>query len=289
MPELPEVETIVRDLRPRLEGREVRLAEVGEPGVLRYPTAGEFRRRIVGRRLGRVGRHGKFMLVELAGAELEFLVVHLGMTGRLSILPSDAEVAPHTHLRLRLSTGEELRLQDYRRFGRVLLGSPRELAEAGMLPVLGPEPDTDAMPNPDAWGAYAQRLTPAAFDAAVRRSRRAVKALLLDQAALAGLGNIYADEACFRAGVRPTAVASRLGPGRRRRLYAAIGESLRSAVDLRGTTFDDYRDANGEKGRNQHRLLVYGRAGLPCHTCGATLRRTVVAGRTTVHCPRCQH
>ena len=278
----------MRDLRPRLEGLEVRAAEVSEPGVLRYPVASEFRRRVVGRGLLRVGRHGKFMLVELAGPELEFLVVHLGMTGRLGLHPPASDVAPHTHLRLLLSSGEELRLQDYRRFGRVLLGSPLELATAGALPALGPEPPTDAMANPAAWGQFARELTPQLFDAALRRSRRAVKALLLDQAVVAGLGNIYADEACFRAGVRPTAAASRLGRARRRRLYAAIGEALRGAVDLRGTTFDDYRDGNGEKGLNQHRLLVYGRGGQPCVRCGATLVRAVVAGRTTVYCPRCQ-
>ena len=278
----------MRDLRPRLEDREVQAAEVTVPGVLRYPLPAQFERRIVGRRLQRVGRHGKFMLVELAGAELEVLVMHLGMTGRLGLYAPAAEAAAHTHMRLLLSSGEELRLQDYRRFGRVLLGTPVELAAAGVLPALGPEPPTDAIANPGAWGQFARALTPQLFDAALRRSKRAVKALLLDQAAVAGLGNIYADEACFRAGVRPTAVAARLGPARRRRLYAAIGESLRSAVDLRGTTFDDYRDANGERGFNQHRLLVYGRAGLPCVRCTATLRRTVVAGRTTVFCPRCQ-
>jgi formamidopyrimidine-DNA glycosylase len=288
MPELPEVETIVRDLRPRLEGREVRAAAVAEPGVLRYPTTVEFRRRVAGRRLARVGRHGKFMLVELAGSELEFLVVHLGMTGRLGLHPPGSEPAPHTHLRLLLSSGEELRLQDYRRFGRVLLGSPTELALAGMLPALGPEPPTDALPNPEHWGQYAIQLSPAGFDAALRRSRRAVKAVLLDQARIAGLGNIYADEACFRAGIRPTAIAARLGPARRRRLYGAIGDALAGAVNLRGTTFDDYRDGNGDKGRNQERLLVYGRSGRPCARCGATLRRSIVAGRTTVHCPRCQ-
>ncbi|GAC1330849.1 MAG: bifunctional DNA-formamidopyrimidine glycosylase/DNA-(apurinic or apyrimidinic site) lyase [Candidatus Dormibacteria bacterium] len=288
MPELPEVETIVRDLRPRLESRLVEGAEVGEPGDLRYPTAAEFKRRVTGRQLQRVGRHGKFMLVQLDGPSLEFLVLHLGMTGRLSVQPADAEVAKHTHLRLRLDGAEELRLQDYRRFGRVVLGTPAELAEVGMLPVLGPEPDTDALANPAEWGALAARLTPPGLDAALRRSRRAVKAVLLDQAALAGLGNIYADEACFRAGIRPTAVASSIGPRRRARLYGAIGEALRAAVDLRGTTFDDYRDANGEQGQNQHRLLVYGRAGLPCRGCGAVLRKTVVAGRTTVFCPRCQ-
>ena len=263
-------------------------AEVGEPGILRYPSSADFRRRIVGRRFQRVGRHGKFMLCELAGTELEFLVIHLGMTGRLGTHAPTSEVAPHTHLRLLLSSGEELRMQDYRRFGRVLLGTPVELATAGMLPALGPEPPTDALANPGSWGQLSRQLTPQLFDAALRRSRRAVKALLLDQGAVAGLGNIYADEACFRAGVRPTASSARLGPARRRRLYDAIGESLRSAVDLRGTTFDDYRDANGEKGLNQGRLLVYGRAGQPCVSCGATLRRTIVAGRTTVFCPRCQ-
>ncbi|MFN2465129.1 MAG: bifunctional DNA-formamidopyrimidine glycosylase/DNA-(apurinic or apyrimidinic site) lyase [Candidatus Dormibacteria bacterium] len=288
MPELPEVETIVRDLRPRLEGRQVHAAVVAEPGVLRYPEREDFRRRITGRHLTRVGRHGKFMLVELDGPDLEFLVLHLGMTGRLGLHSPHSEPPPHTHLRLLLSTGEEFRMQDYRRFGRVLLGTPLELAQAGVLPVLGPEPTTNAQANPGAWGQYATRLTPAAFDTALRRTRRAVKALLLDQAAVAGLGNIYADEACFRAGVRPTAVASRLGPARRRRLYEAIGEALAGAVDLRGTTFDDYRDANGEVGRNQERLLVYGRGGLPCIRCAAVLRKAVVAGRTTVYCPRCQ-
>ncbi len=128
----------MRDLRPRLEGRVVRAAEVGEPGVLRHPSPSEFRRRIVGRRFGHVGRHGKFMLVELAGPGQEFLVLHLGMTGRLGLQQPASEVAPHTHLRLRLSSGEELRLQDYRRFGRVLLGLPVELASAGMLPALCP-------------------------------------------------------------------------------------------------------------------------------------------------------
>jgi formamidopyrimidine-DNA glycosylase len=288
VPELPEVETIVRDLRPRLEGRQVRAAAVAEPGILRYPGAAEFRRRLAGRRLERVGRHGKFMLVALDGGELEFLVVHLGMTGRLGIADPATPLPPHTHLRLLLSSGEELRMQDYRRFGRVLLGTPLELAEAGVLPALGPEPPTGALPNPPAWGPLAEHLTPARFAATLRRSRRAVKALLLDQRALAGIGNIYADEACFRAGVRPTAVAARVGAARGRRLYAAVGEALTGAVDLRGTTFDDYRDANGDRGGNQTRLLVYGRAGLPCVRCASTLRKTLVAGRTTVYCGRCQ-
>jgi formamidopyrimidine-DNA glycosylase len=285
MPELPEVETIVRDLRPQLTGRVVEAATAAVPGVLRYPDPASFSARIAGRAMARVGRHGKFILIDLAGpgqappAEAgpddELLVIHLGMTGRLGLAEPEAEAPPHTHLRLRLSSGAELRMQDYRRFGRVLLGRREELLAARALPSLGPEP-------------FEGGLSLAELSATLRRSRRAVKALLLDQRAIAGLGNIYCDEACFRAGIRPTAIASRLGPERRRRLFEAIHEALAAAVDLRGTTFDDYRDAFGEKGSNQHALLVYGRAGLPCVRCGRPLARTVVGGRTTVFCPGCQ-
>jgi formamidopyrimidine-DNA glycosylase len=269
---------------------------VSLPGVLRYPDAASFRRRIRGRRLERVGRHGKFMLVELgpparprpAADGPEFLVIHLGMTGRLGLAEPEAEVPRHIHLRLRLSSGAELRMQDYRRFGRVLLGSAAELAARRALPSLGPEPATDSEPNPASWAAIGGTLDERWFAAILGRSRRAVKALLLDQGAVAGLGNIYADEACFRAGVSPTAPANSLSPARRRRLFRGINETLALAVNLRGTSIDDYRDGFGEMGENQHRLLVYGRAGQACSRCGRRLRKTVVAGRTTVYCSSCQ-
>ena len=286
MPELPEVETIVRDLRPQLEGRLVERAWAGVPGVLRHPDPASFARRARGRKLLRVGRHGKFILIDLDGPPPpgtgdegaradELLVIHLGMTGRLGLADPEAPLPIHTHLRLLLSSGAELRMQDYRRFGRVMLGSREELRVARVLPPLGPEP-------------YHGRLGFSEFSAILARSRRPVKALLLDQSRLAGLGNIYCDEACFRAGVRPTAMAARLGPARRRRLYEGIEAALAAAVDLRGTSIDDYRDGFGEKGQNQHALLVYGRAGQPCVRCGTSLAKTVLAGRTTVYCPRCQ-
>jgi formamidopyrimidine-DNA glycosylase len=274
VPELPEVETIVRDLRPQLQGRTVVNAFAAMPGVLRHPGPRAFARRMRGRVMQRVGRHGKFIFIDLEGAD-EQLVIHLGMTGRLGLVEPETPPPRHTHLRMLLSSGAELRMQDYRRFGRVMLGTRVELAAAGKLPSLGPEP-------------YGGALGQTEFDAILRRSHRPVKALLLDQTRLAGLGNIYADEACFRAGVRPAAVAATLGPARRRRLYLGIEQALRSAVDLRGSSVDDYRDGFGEKGRNQEVLLVYGRALMPCTRCGRPLARTTVAGRTTVYCPRCQ-
>jgi formamidopyrimidine-DNA glycosylase len=273
MPELPEVETIVRDLRPQLEGRRVESAFAAVPGILRHPDAETFARRLPGRVLTHVGRHGKFIQVDLDDGEL--LVIHLGMTGRLGLAEPEEPPAPHTHIRLGLSSGLELRMQDYRRFGRVLLGSRADMLAARLLPRLGPEP-------------YAGGVSPRAFSAILRRSHRPLKALLLDQAALAGLGNIYCDEACFRAGVRPTAMASRIGPARRRRLLHAIDEALASAVNLRGSSIDDYRDGFGEKGQNQHSLLVYGRGGKPCTRCGRILEQLRLAGRTTVFCRRCQ-
>jgi formamidopyrimidine-DNA glycosylase len=277
----------------------VRDAHVSEPGVLRYPDAASFRRRIVGRRLEKVGRHGKFMLVELdppkgrrvareAPSGPEFLVIHLGMTGRLGLAEPEAELAPHTHLRLPLSSGAELRMTDYRRFGRVLLGSAEELARNRAMPRLGPEPDTDSEPNPESWGALGGTLTRGGLGAILERSRRPVKALLLDQGKIAGLGNIYCDEACFRAGIKPTVAANSISAARRQRLFRGIAEALASAVDLRGSSIDDYRDGFGEKGEAQHQLLVYGRAGLPCVHCGRALRKTVIAGRTTVYCYSCQ-
>ena len=274
-------------------------AHVARPGVLRYPDPRSFRRRITGRRLERVGRHGKFMLVELdqprdrTGSEAartvpEFLVIHLGMTGRLGLAEPESAVPPHTHLRLPLSSGAELRMQDYRRFGRVLLGSAAELVANRAMPRLGPEPAAGGQPNPDTWSEIGGLLSPAAFAAILSRSRRPVKALLLDQGMVAGLGNIYCDEACFRAGVRPTAPANSLSPRRRRRLFQGIAGALAGAVDLRGSSIDDYRDGFGEKGQMQERLLVYGRAGMPCVRCGRALMKTVVAGRTTVYCWSCQ-
>jgi formamidopyrimidine-DNA glycosylase len=191
------------------------------------------------------------------------------------VVPAGAEVVKHTHLRAGLDDGRELRFDDARRFGRLMLGPRSELEERRLLPALGVEPLSDG-------------LTPAVFDALMRGTTRSVKAALLDQSGIAGLGNIYIDEACHLAGVRPARRANRLTRSERAALRGAIREVLLRAVANRGSTVDDYRDLWNARGTHQEELRVYGRGGEPCLGCGTALRRTVVAGRTTVHCPRCQ-
>jgi formamidopyrimidine-DNA glycosylase len=228
---------------------------------------------LTGQRFENVDRRGKYLLLELdSGDEL---MVHLGMTGHLLVCDADAPVAKHTHIRASLDDGNELRFDDARRFGRVAYGSREALTAARVLPRLGVEPLSDAFSQ--------ERL-----DAVLRKTTRTVKAALLDQKGVAGLGNIYIDEACFLAGVRPTRRCHRLTRRERAALLDAIPRVLTAAVANRGSSVDDYRDVWNARGSNQERLQVYGRGGLPCFVCGTTLRRTVTAGRTTVYCPHCQ-
>ena len=273
MPELPEVETVARDLRGELVGRRFISAWVNEPGVLRFPDAAWFVAALVNRSVEAVERRGKYIFCRLDGGEE--LVVHLGMTGHLRVVGGDAAVVKHTHLRAGLDDGRELRFDDARRFGRVMLGSRALLVERRVLPALGVEP-------------LSGDFTPECFDGLMRRTSRTVKAALLDQSGIAGLGNLYVDESCHLAGIRPTGRANRLTRKERVALHAAIRSVLTKAVASRGTTIDDYRDLWDARGSHQEELQVYGRGGEPCLRCGATLRRTVVAARTTVYCPRCQ-
>lgn len=273
MPELPEVETVARDLRAELVGRRFVSAWVSRPGVLRFPDDAAFVRSLPGLAVDAVARRGKYILCRLDDAR--DLVLHLGMTGHLSVVDAGADPVRHTHLRARLDDGRELRFDDARRFGRVMLGPPELLHERRLLPVLGVEP-------------LSGDFTAERFDALMRRTTRPVKAALLDQAVVAGMGNIYIDEACHLAGVRPSRRANRLTRGERAALHAAIPAVLSRAIANRGTTFDDYRDLWNARGLHHEQLQVYGRGGEPCLRCGAVLKRSVVGGRTTVHCPSCQ-
>jgi formamidopyrimidine-DNA glycosylase len=262
MPELPEVETIVRTVAPRLLGREIRAAHFYSRLVLRG-NAARTAARLRGARIQAVRRHGKFIVIELSGGLT--LTIHLGMTGGLLW---NAEPGPHARAVFDLDSGR-LVYDDPRQFGSIELGKelPQRAARLG--------PDALAIPE-------------AEFAARLCKRNGHIKPLLLNQAFLRGLGNIYTDESLFGARIHPLAAVSRLGPARVRRLYAAIQEVLRDAVAAGGSSISDYVDADGRPGDFQVRHQVYGREGEPCPRCGAPIRRIVVNQRGTHYCPRCQ-
>jgi formamidopyrimidine-DNA glycosylase len=273
VPELPEVETIVADLRPHLVGRTITRCELAFPTIVRHPEPEEFVDAVAGMRIEAMGRRGKYILVHLSGGIV--LVVHLGMTGQLRLVDEVAPLAKHTHAVFFLDDGRQLRYRDPRRFGRLLAGTEEALLFSKKMPRLGPEPINPAFEADELYRA-------------LRRRRAPLKAVLLDQRAIAGIGNIYADESLHRAGLRPTRVASTVSKRSARRLHQSLRESLELAIANRGSSVDTYRDAWGEVGGQQEKLLVYGRAGEPCFTCGRPLSSLRVAGRTTVFCRRCQ-
>jgi formamidopyrimidine-DNA glycosylase len=280
MPELPEVETIARDLRPQLAGRRIETVQLTrDPAIrrrlVRYPNATKFVRSLRGRTIRSVERRGKYLVMPL-DQNGQRLVVHLGMTGHLRVWEPEETPVKHTHFRALLDSGLELRYDDPRQFGRLLLGTQEELVAARAFPAkLGPEP-------------IHGDLTEAEFDRIVKSRRRPIKSALLDQSFLAGVGNIYADEACFRAGIRPSRWTHRLTARERRALYSSIQEVLENSIAARGSSIINYVDAFGVRGGNQEKLLVYGRSGEPCVTCGTPLQGTRLAGRGTVYCRKCQ-
>ncbi len=273
MPELPEVETIVADLRPHLVGRTIVHCELRFPTIVRHPEPERFIDSITGLRVEGVGRRGKFILIALGAGRL--LVVHLGMSGQLRLVDAATEVPNHTHAILDLDDGRQLRYRDPRRFGRLLLGTEDELLTSGTLPKLGPEPIDPTFDGDELFKR-------------IRGRRASLKAVLLDQATIAGIGNIYADESLHRARLRPDRAAGSLSRKSVRRLHESLRDSLETAIRNRGSSVDTYRDAWGETGNQQESLLVYGRAGEPCFTCGRPLSIVRLAGRSTVFCRRCQ-
>jgi formamidopyrimidine-DNA glycosylase len=273
MPELPEVETIVADLRPHLTGRTIVRCELRFPTIVRHPEPELFIDSVAGMRIASVRRRGKYILIDLERELL--LVVHLGMTGQLRLVDAVKTLEPHTHAVFVLDDGRHLRYRDPRRFGRLLLGTEESLLASKKLPRLGPEPIDP--------GFAAEELY-----LRLRKRRTALKAVLLDQAAIAGVGNIYADESLHRARLRPDRRAGSLSRKSVQRLHESLRDSLETAIANRGSSVDTYRDAWGEIGGQQEKLLVYGRGGEPCFTCGRPLTMIRIAGRSTVFCRRCQ-
>jgi formamidopyrimidine-DNA glycosylase len=273
MPELPEVETIVADLRPHLTGRTIVRCELNFPTIVRYPEPEQFIDAVAGMRIAGMRRRGKFILVDLEKDLV--LVVHLGMTGQLGLVDADAPLATHTHAIFTLDDGRHLRYRDPRRFGRLLLGTEESLLASKKMPKLGPEPIDPAFPTE-------------ALYQSLRKRRTSLKAVLLDQRTIAGVGNIYADESLHRARLRPDRMAGGLSRKSAQRLHESLRDSLLVAIKYRGSSVDTYRDAWGEIGGQQEKLLVYGRAGEPCFTCGRPLTMIRIAGRSTVFCRHCQ-
>ncbi len=271
MPELPEVETVARGLRDTLVGRTISAVTVRWPRTIARPGVGEFKDGIAGRRVVFVSRRGKYIV---AGLDRGYLLIHLMMSGRLLVVPKDDPLDKHTHTILDLDNGSQLRFRDVRKFGRVYLVDEVERVTGR----LGPEP-LDAGFTVD---RFRQLLE--------RRSGR-LKPLLLNQEFVAGLGNIYADEALFAARLHPLRKADTLADDEQARLHRSIRAVLQDAIDARGTTLDDggYVDARGRAGAFQQQLAVYAREGEGCTRCGTPIERVVVGGRSTHFCPICQH
>lgn len=272
MPELPEVETVRRTLQPTLIGRRIAdVVRIAWPGTIAEPSPEEFSQRLQGRAIQAIDRRAKYLIIRLDRDEA--LVVHLRMTGQLTLVDSQAEPDKHTHVVLRLDTSEQIFFRDTRKFGRMWL-----LDHAGLAALdrkLGPEPLDDT-------------LTTEAFRALIRRRKGRLKQLLLDQAVIAGLGNIYVDEALWLAQLHPLATVGQISDAQIDALYAAIRDVLTSGIEKRGTTFANYRDALGAKGSNQNYLNVYDRKNQPCTRCGSLIERIIVVQRGTHICAHCQ-
>jgi formamidopyrimidine-DNA glycosylase len=271
MPELPEVETIRRQLAPNLEGRTVLHAEILDPRWTRPDEPASVEEALQDARIVRVRRSGKYLIWELSGDR--HLLIHLRMTGALLLDPTVDP--PHTRARLQLDGGHRLVYVDPRRFGTVHLLRSAAARDAYLALRLGVEPMT-----PEFTGAHLRRLA---------RGRTApVKAFLLDQRRIAGVGNIYADEALFRARIHPLRPAGRLTAADWERLRTSIEDALLAGIEAKGASIDDFRHVDGARGSFQDRFLAHRRTGEPCASCGRPIRKIVVGGRGTYVCEHCQ-
>lgn len=269
MPELPEVETVVRDLRPALIGRRI-VRVAASRKRLRNPWSPAWNRAICGQQIKSITRRGKWIATKLTHSQL---LIHLGMTGQLTVGGSERQRESHTHLIADLSDGAQLRFRDIRRFGGATYFSSSDDLDRFLAARLGPEPfDVSARE----------------FRSAVQAARRPLKAVLLDQTIVAGVGNIYADESLFVARLPPRQLGCQTTSAQCERWRRAIVEVLEAAIDFRGSTIRNYVGGSGLSGSYQHEFRVYGRTGDPCLCCNTPVEVTRLAGRSTHFCPSCQ-
>ncbi|MGI8968412.1 MAG: bifunctional DNA-formamidopyrimidine glycosylase/DNA-(apurinic or apyrimidinic site) lyase [Chloroflexota bacterium] len=273
MPEMPEVETMVRDLQPRIVGRSLTTVEASFSGAVIFPDYPEFVNRVSGQRIEGITRRGKYALLALASGDV--LIIHRGMSGSLLLRRSDDPPERYMRALFRLDDGRELRFTDPRKFGKLFVmegtGAERPLPWDKM----GPEPLDTGFTVEHLRTVLTGRSGP-------------IKPLLLGQRIVAGLGNIYVDEALYRARIHPRTIAGTLGAEEIDRLHSAIRRVLSEAIERRGTTFNNYTDIEGLAGAYQSQLLVFRRTGDDCPTCGTPIERIVLQGRGTHFCPRCQ-
>lgn len=271
MPELPEVETVANGVHQRVQGDVIESVWLGSKPEPFKTAVAEMAEALTGRRIDRVFRVGKHIVFDLDGGERRpQWIVHLGMTGRLLVSAASVEVPAHTHAIVKLDSGREVRFVDPRRFGRLAIhwrSSNDAFRGSGREPLA---------------------ISIEEFAALFRGRKTAIKAALLNQKLLHGVGNIYADESLFRAGIRPTRQAGRLTRQQLGRLHDALQEILKHAIQLGGSSVSDYVDADGVKGFFQLEHRVYLRGGEPCLVCGTPIRRLVLGGRGTHYCPSCQ-
>lgn len=274
MPELPEVETIACGLRPEVAGRIITSAQVHWPGSVR-PSPERFTAVVTGRRIEQVRRRAKLLLLDLGplnGDSGRIMAFHLKMTGRL-YLPDEPDVHKHSRIVFTLDSGRQLHFEDVRKFGYCRLFHPDEIEHWDFWASLGPEP---------------LEIDEARFVSLFEGRNARIKSLLLNQAVIAGIGNIYADESLFRAGIRPETPASKIPRRKLARLHGEVQAVLSESIRECGSSIRDYRDARGNAGAFQNSFRVYGRGGEACVTCGRTLEVAKVAGRTSVFCRKCQ-
>ena len=273
MPELPEVEQVRLSLLPHIKGKKIVKAEIRLPRMIHHPAVPEFIAGVEGRMIADVRRKGKYLSLLLDDGH--YILAHLRMTGALLVTPCKDKEPPFAKIRFSLTDGIDLWFADIRTFGTLCLCGGSDPWQDKGYAGLGPEP-------------LSPEFTEAYLKAKLKKCHQMVKCFLLDQHKIAGMGNIYADEALAVAGIRPTRYTDKLTLKQIHALYGAVNQVIAQGLRNRGTTFRNYQDADGQMGNNKDFLQVYGRKGLPCQKCGTILKQIKVGGRGSVYCPHCQ-